>query len=287
MRPVIVNALNGYFGTGLFTWLVPDLPVVYAAAILVCTLIFVKRAKEAGLQEYHAWGAALSGTIAGIVGVRLWYLLANFDRVLREPSMVWDLNGPTVSFGGYLFGAAAFAGYLLWKRQDLPGYLDAAGSCLGLGPMIGRWACYLNGDDFGTLSSLPWAVRYPPGSYPFVDHVNRGYINLTADSSFPVHPVQLYLSLSGLLLFFICTWLWKQRRFRPGAVFGIFWLLYSFTRFLLEFFRGDYDVKYLAVFTPGQIACVVIFGAALLALARLHFAGERTASEVSSAGTRS
>jgi phosphatidylglycerol:prolipoprotein diacylglycerol transferase len=275
MRPVLVQYLNNHFGTGLFTSIVPDVTAVYTAAIFVCILIFVRRVRRAGLSEYHAWGAAIWGALAGIAGVRLWYLLWNLGAVIQNPAMILDMSGATVSFGGYLFGAAAVAGYLLIKKQSPLAYFDVAASCLGLGPMIGRWACFLNGDDYGTVTGLPWGVAYPPGSYAFADHVNKGLINLMADHSLTVHPVQLYLSFNGLVLFFICSWLWKKRKYPPGALFGIFWALYGATRFLFEFTRGDYPEKVLGFFTPGQVSCLVIASASLLFLVSLYVRGRR------------
>lgn len=259
MRPVIVKSLNEYFNTGIFDWLVPELALIYSAAIVVCGLVFVKRSKNAGLSEYHALGAALWASLAGLIGVRLWYLLMNFDMVIRQPSMLWDFKGSTVSFGGYLFGGIAFVLYLVIKKLNPFVYLDVAGSCLGLGPMIARWACFLNGDDYGTISNVPWAVKYPPGSYPFADHINNGLINVMADYSLPVHAVQVYLSIKGLLLFIICSYLWKKFNFRPGILFGIFWLLYAVLRFSIEFYRGDDTVDFVGHFTHGQVICFMIF----------------------------
>jgi phosphatidylglycerol---prolipoprotein diacylglyceryl transferase len=271
VRPVIVESLNSYFKTTLFSWLVPELALVYAAAIAACLLTFVRRAKQIGLPEFHAWGAALSGILAGIIGVRAWYLLLNLGSVAKDPSILLETNGPTVSFGGYFFGIAASVSYLRLKKQAVLRYLDAAASCLGLGPMIARWSCFLNGDDYGRISAVPWAVQYPPGSYPFVDHVNHGLINVMADHSLPVHPVQLYLSVKGLLLFLVCSYLWRHARLLPGMLFGIFWVLYAVLRFSIEFFRGDPTINYWHFFTYGQVVCVFILIVSLLYLLVISF----------------
>ena len=275
MRPVLVDSLNSYFKTTLFHWLVPELAVVYTAAILVCLLLFVRRAKQSGLSEFHAWGAALVGILAGIIGTRAWYLLINWRDMSQDPSIIYELNGPTVSFGAYVFGSAAFIAYLGWKKQPILRYLDTYASCLGLGPMIARWSCFLNGDDYGTITAVPWAVRYPVGSYPFVDHVNQGLINVMADRSLPTHPVQLYLSLKGLLLFLICSFLWRHAKLRPGVLFGVFWMLYALLRFGIEFFRGDPTIHYWRSFTYGQVVCFFIIGISIGYLLVLNFATDR------------
>lgn len=289
MRPVIVKYLDEHLGSGIFSWIVPDVSSIYSAAIFVCALVFIRRVKGAGLSEYHAWGAMICGTSAGIIGVRVWYLLMNVSSVVRDPTMLWDLNGATVSFGGYFLGAGAFIVYLAFKKESPLKYMDAVASCLGLGPMIARWACFMNGDDFGTVTSVPWAVSYPPGSYAFADHVNRGLINLMADHSLPVHPVQLYLSLDGLVLFIVCSLLWKRGGLRPGYLFGIFWGLYSISRFTLEFTRGDYVDRYWSYFTSGQVTCTVIMISSIAFILGLYIRRDAgsglTTKAISASGT--
>jgi phosphatidylglycerol---prolipoprotein diacylglyceryl transferase len=269
MRPLLVKTLSEYLPVRAAEWVVPDLALVYAAAIMTGMLVFVRRARQARLSEYHAWGAMLCGTLGAIVGGRLWYLLTHADRLLRHPSIALDVGGPNVSFGAYLFGALAFAAYLACVREQLPAYCDVLASGLGLGPMIGRWSCFLNGDDFGTVTSMPWGVRFPAGSYVFADHVNRGYVGLTDDFSLAVHPVQLYLSLKGLVLFVLCTWLWRSNRLRSGVLLGVFWLSYALLRFSIEFFRGDDTAGYWNGLTSGQCTCAVIALASLAYLAAM------------------
>ncbi len=271
MRPVIIKFLNEKFNTGIFSWLVPELAVIYSGAMLVCLIIYVRRSKAKGLSEYYAWGAAIVGSFAGIIGVRLLYLLLNIKLVFQQPSILLELNGSTISFGGYFFGAIIFVIYLKLKNEDWLSHLDIASSVLGLGIMIGRISCFLNGDDYGTITNAAWGVRYPPGSYPFTDHVNKGLINLTANNSLPLHPVQLYLSLNGLVLFLICSFIFKKYNYRAGFLFILFWLLYGITRFCLEFFRGDYPGKIFGFLTSGQVMCIMVFITSSFLLLRFRY----------------
>ena len=92
MRPVIVKFLNEVFKTNVFNWLVPELAVLYSGTIFICLLIFVRRVKLKGLSEYHAWGVGIFSCLAGIIGVRLWYLLLNIDIVFQQPSVLLELQ---------------------------------------------------------------------------------------------------------------------------------------------------------------------------------------------------
>ncbi len=261
MRPHIVETLNAWSGTELFGWLVPDPAFVYALAMAVVGLVFVRRVEKDGLDPVHALGAAIWAIIGGLIGARVFFLIQHNDLLLARPSILFDLNGGTVSWGAYLGGSLAFILYLHRSHQPSLRYLDVLASCLGLGPFIARWACFLNGDDYGTLTNVAWAVSFPHGSYPFAAQVQAGLLEPVAELSLPIHPVQLYLSLKGLLLFLVCTMLWK-RKLPDGFLFAIYWLLFAAVRFVLEFFRGDSTRGFVGGLSVGQGMALAVFLAA-------------------------
>jgi len=227
--------------------------MVYAIAMLAGLIIFVRRSRKAGLPPYFAAGAAVTAMLGGLVGARLFYILWHLDRFPDPFAALFAVSGATFSWGAYLGGITGFILYLYFNRQPLLSFLDIFAPILGLSVFIGRWACFLNGDDFGTLSQLPWAVSYPPGSIPFAHQVHEGLIPLMADSSLTLHPVQLYLGLSGLLLFLLFSYLWRKKHLKPGQLTLAYFAAYAFTRFWLEFFRGDYHALYGEIFTSGQL----------------------------------
>lgn len=266
MRPRLIELLNRHFHTEIFQFLVPDPAVVYAITLGLGILLFVRRCERRGLSWEHATGMALWASLTAVLGARLFYLIQHLGYTASHPSILLEINGATVSFGVYV---GAVLGALLYSRVKHFAslrYLDAFASVLGVGPMIGRWACFLNGDDYGRVSNVPWAVRFPHGSYPFLDHVRRGWISPMDDLSLPVHPVQLYLSLKGLVLFVVFSVLWRKRSFKPGVLFLLFWICYSAARFSLEYFRGDEDRGWIGGWSTGQVCCALIATAALAAI---------------------
>jgi phosphatidylglycerol:prolipoprotein diacylglycerol transferase len=60
------------------------------------------------------------------------------------------------------------------------------------------------------------------------------------NTSFPVHPTQIYESLVGLVLLGLLLWQRKYTRFR-GQVFFLFVFAYGFLRFVLELWRDDVE----------------------------------------------
>ncbi len=269
MRPRIIEA----FGSGVFEWLVPSPAMMYALAMLAALVVLRYRSRDVpGLDPYHALGVALWTMAGALAGARVFHLLQHLDETLADPAQIFDVTGATASWGAYLGGAA---GLLLYcRRHRLSGlrYFDLVAPAIGLAIAIGRWACFLNGDDFGTMSDAPWAVRFPHGSYPFSHQARALLISPLDDLSLPVHPVQLYLSANGLALFFLATWYWRKHRDRPGAAFCFFWLSYAITRFGLEFFRADHD-RFLLGLPSAQFLCLLIGAVAALGLWRVSESG--------------
>jgi len=158
-------------------------------------------------------------------------------------------------------------------------YADVLVSCLALGPLIGRWSCFLNGCCFGKVISAPWAIVYPHGSYVFAAQVRQGLVDPLAAWSLPVHPLPVYLSLNGLVLFVLFSWLWKRAPRPAGILFGLYWATYAGTRFFLEYFRDSGVVASIGGFTLPQVMAMGVFALALIGTAvllwthRYHNAG--------------
>jgi phosphatidylglycerol---prolipoprotein diacylglyceryl transferase len=270
VRPAIVDALNAALGTSLAGWLVPSPAFLYVATITACLLVFVRRIDGApGLSPYHAWGAALWAMAGGLVGARAAYLLGRPGLVVAEPGVLLDLTGGTMSWGAYIGGAIAFAAYLGRHGEPTLRYADAAASCLGLGPFIGRFACFLNGDDFGTVTAVPWAVTFPYGSFPHQAHLAAGWAEPMSTASLPVHPVQLYLAAVGLALFAAGTLLWRRTMLPAGLLFCCYWAADGAARFGLEFLRDPSGRALLLGMPDGQAIALIVAAADVAGAAML------------------
>jgi len=87
----------------------------------------------------------------------------------------------------------------------VPDPADAGRHCpaLAFGIAIGRIGCFLNGCCYGDPCNLPWAVRFPKESPPWVAEVKRNQIPPDADFSLWLHPTQIYSTIDGLILFLL------------------------------------------------------------------------------------
>ncbi|MBN1359706.1 MAG: prolipoprotein diacylglyceryl transferase [Sedimentisphaerales bacterium] len=93
----------------------------------------------------------------------------------------------------------------------------------------------------------------------------------------PVHPTQLYSSVSAALLCLLLYGFWRRARSveragvypfltKPGSIFSLMFIVYGVMRFLMELLRDDnpYEIDHLTISQLLGIALVVL-GTALLA----------------------
>ncbi|HEX5552945.1 MAG TPA: prolipoprotein diacylglyceryl transferase family protein, partial [Chitinophagaceae bacterium] len=137
MRPRIIHFLDYHFHTAIFGWVIPDPAVVYAIMLTAGIIVFLKRCRTDDLERYHATGMVIWGSIAALLGARLFYLSQNMDLVIKDPAMLFQINGATVSFGVYIGGTLGIFLYSRKNRLNVLPYLDVLASVLGLGPLIG------------------------------------------------------------------------------------------------------------------------------------------------------
>ena len=109
---------------------------------------------------------------------------------------------------------------------------------------MGRIANFINGELYGKISSLPWAVIFPSGG-----NIGR-------------HPSQIYEALlEGLLLFFLINYFVLQKKLllNKGIVSSIFLVWYSILRIFSETFREpDAHLGYfLKYFSMGNILSLI------------------------------
>ena len=172
--------------------------------------------------------------IGGRLGYVLFYDLASYVRAPLSIFAIWQGG---MSFHGGFIGMILAAiwitrkkGWNFWEIADLV----CAAVPIGLG--LGRIGNFINGELYGRVTTVPWAMVFPEGG------------------PMPRHPSQLYEALlEGLLLFFILRWFYRKN-FHSGTVFWALLAFYGLFRFLVEFVREpDAQIGFdLGPFTRGQ-----------------------------------
>jgi len=235
--------------------------LIWYAALLAALVYSVYSARRSGLNPRSMYWAVTLSIVGGLWGGNL---LGLFVHGWTGPmSLLTFWEGGKSWYGGAILGGLVGGLFFYFRKLPVLAYADASVPAVALGYCVGRLGCFLNGDDFGTLSQLPWAVSYPPGTAAYSDHLSRGWIASGASASLPIHPVQLYASLLGLCLFLLLAY-WRPQH--SGDRLSAFLVLYGAARFgMEEWLRGDFralvgPLSLPQIFSLLFIACGVGIG---------------------------
>jgi phosphatidylglycerol:prolipoprotein diacylglycerol transferase len=191
----------------------------------------------------------------GIIAARLYFVAFQWDWYRDAPweiVMVW--HGGLAIHGGIIGGVLGLFAVSRWKRVRFWRLADVVVPALALGLILGRIGNFLNGDAFGTPTTLPWGVVFPPAS-----PAGQTYPGL------PLHPAMLYEAIGNLLIFGL-LWKLRTRPAKDGFLVSVYLIAYGVVRFACEFFRGD--ALMLGPWRAAQVASVLLvltFGTWLLA----------------------
>ena len=196
-------------------------------------------------------------TLGIILGGRLGYVL--FYRpghYLDHPAEILAVWQGGMSFHGGMLGVAiAMVWFCRRHRLPLLRFTDRVAPVVPIGILFGRLANFINGELWGRVSDVPWAMVFPSGG------------------PLPRHPSQLYQAgLEGLLLFGLLIVLVHRPalRARSGFVTGAFLAGYAVARLVGEVFRQpDAHLGFLvAGATMGQLLSLPMLAAGLWLMLR-------------------
>ncbi|PWK08414.1 prolipoprotein diacylglyceryl transferase [Tumebacillus permanentifrigoris] len=225
---------------------------IVAFAILLAAGLTMYMAKQAGKYEDHVLSLVVWAILGSIIGARLWQVLFfewhYYSQHLSEMFAIW--NGGMSIQGGLVGGFVGGGLYTYFNKINFWEFADLAAPGVILGQAVGRIACLMNGDAFGSPTDSGFGLVYPPGTYAYDVYGSQ-----------PLWPAEVWegqWDLVVLALLFIL----KMRKFPTGYLFLFYNILYSFGRLMLEFLRGDTDR--FAGLTAAQWTSFVVIALALV-----------------------
>lgn len=180
------------------------------------------------IDDYLVW-ATLAVVLGGRIGYVLFYQLPYY---FQHPLAALEIWRGGMSFHGGLLGVIV-ATLVFTKRRGIKlwPFFDVIACAAPIGLFFGRIANFINGELFGRVTDVPWAMVFPRGG------------------PLPRHPSQLYEAfLEGIVLFVLLHILWRFPgvRARPGRLSGAFLTGYALARIIGETFRQpDVQVGFL------------------------------------------
>ncbi len=200
--------------------------VLVAFAFLVGIFLAAKEAKRTGVDPEKILDITFYLIIAAIIGSRVLYIILHYPYFLENPlEMIKIWRGGLVFYGGFILALAVVIRYIKKNQLDLWKTFDILAPSIAIGQGIGRLGCFFAGCCYGKETTLPWAITF---SHP----------ESLAKLGVTLHPTQLYSSINAFSIFFILTVAKRYKKF-DGFLLWLYVLLYSVTRSIIEFFRGD------------------------------------------------
>jgi phosphatidylglycerol:prolipoprotein diacylglycerol transferase len=267
--------------------------LAYVAAFLIGVAVVKHLARKGWcdippdkVADFIIGGAIFGVLLGGRIGYMLFYDLGDF---LRNPAIiirVWD--GGMSAHGG-IIGLMLYTLWYSWRHKvSWRNIGDNLVVAAPIGLFLGRVANFINGELYGRVASVAWAVQFPK---ELLDrqHTPQETIDLAtqeaaqlnpawsdvsvlvenvghspelkaqlAGTLSPRHPSQIYEALLEGALLFAILWILRTRfRLPNGVLTGAFFLGYALLRIVGEFFREP-DAPLTGSFTRGQFLSIFL-----------------------------
>jgi len=194
------------------------------------------------LQNYFIY--MLVGTVAG---ARIGSIISDWRYYMVHPFEIFAIWQGGVAFHGGLV-AALLVSYWYFKKHkiDMMKMADIIVIPVTFVLGIGRIGNFINGEFYGKITTVPWAVKFPG-----IDGFR--------------HPVPLYETVQMFIMAPILYYAWKKKH-PAGTVFALFLVFYGLGRLYLESLKDSTAVTHIFGFTWGQFFCIpmIIVGGYLL-----------------------
>ncbi len=209
------------------------------------------------VDDFLIW-ATLGVVLGGRAGYVLFYQPAYFAQDPLAILEVW--RGGMAFHGGFLGVAVATLLYTRARKIPFLVFADLLAVVAPIGLLLGRIANFVNGELWGRVSDVPWAVVFPGGG------------------PLPRHPSQLYEALlEGFVLMIVLGLLARHERVRRrhGLLSGVFLLGYALARGFVEQFRQpDASIGFLfGGSTMGQWLSLPMAAVGVLLIVRARVRG--------------
>jgi phosphatidylglycerol:prolipoprotein diacylglycerol transferase len=200
-----------------------------------------------------AIGPFICAIVGGvIIGGRVGYmLLYDFHTLISNPLETFCLwHGGMASHGGFIGVGIAVIIFSRKYNVKVLSVADVISAAAPIGLFFGRIANFVNGELYGKISTVPWAVIFP----------NSAPAYLPSEFIRPRHPSQIYEALlEGLLLFIICQLrFFRNPQLHRGRLCGEFLCFYALLRVAVEFFREP-DAAPIISLSRGQFYSILLF----------------------------
>lgn len=224
--------------------------LMIAIGILAAYFTGEYRAKKKKMEYNQVFYIVLWCVAGGFVGAKILYWLTEWRMILKDPGFLLDsLTDGFVVLGGILGGILTAYIYCHIKKMDFLRYFDLLIPSVALAQGFGRLGCLLAGCCYGKETASHFAITFTNSDF--------------APNYVPLVPTQIYASVLDFAHYFVLILAAKHLK-EKGQVAGLYLILYSVGRFILEFYRGDLERGNVGILSTSQFISIFTFCAGLL-----------------------
>jgi len=191
-----------------------------AFGFLTALFLSIKEADRKSVQKSKILDITILALIGTIAGSRIFYILLNHSSFRNFQEVINLRNSGFSLTGGIIFSSILVFAYAKLKKIDIWRLADCLTPGAAVAILIARTGCFLVYDHVGRITNLPWGRIYIDGSAR--------------------HPVSLYNIISLVFILSVIYYL-RGKNLKDGVLFLTLVLLYSVSRFFLDFARC-YDI---------------------------------------------
>jgi phosphatidylglycerol:prolipoprotein diacylglycerol transferase len=212
------------------------------------------------LRYFRTHGVAVNPPLLTVILISAGFVGAKLDNAVLLVHYVLhrELFSTGFMYSGYTYLGCVLGGclagglYIHFNRLPWLRTFDSL-FCIAPAYALGRVGCFLAGDgDYGSPSTVPWAVSFPHGLVPvFV----------------PVHPTMLYNAAWEMVLFALLVSLDRKRPL-PGTLLGLYLVSTAVGRFSIEFWSRNPVLAFGRTEAQLVSAALFLIGSTVLLITR-------------------
>ena len=237
---------NDLFSIGPFT--VHGYGLMIAIGVLSAYYMVEYRAKKKQMDWEKVFPLTVWSVLGGFLGSKILYLLTRLPDILANPALLGSsIKDGFVVYGGIIGGILTAWIYCKCTKWNFWKIFDIAMPAVAMAQGFGRIGCLLAGCCYG--------IELDPANPIGIVFHNSAY----APNDVALLPTQIISSVLDFLHFFILLYFVKKWKKHDGQVTGLFFMLYSAGRFVLEYFRGDLERGSVGVLSTSQFIAIFMF----------------------------
>lgn len=209
--------------------------------------------------------------LGGLLCSKLLFLAVSWRMIAAD----WEFIANDFMFfvNKYIYGGMVFYGALIgavitaviYCKIRKYKFSDMALAPITVIPLIhgiARIGCHMVGCCYGKPTDFPLSVVYPP------PHAMAGI---------PLFPTQLTETCANGIIFIVLLILLRKRSALLSL--GVYSVMYSTARFIIEFFRGDVERGFLGPLSTSQIISAAVFIFGMVCMVKYFRAKQTAAAE--------